>query len=128
MQSTLPDSPEPSEIIRTGSDGRLRFSREHRKNLLAAHARSGLSAMAFASQHGVKYPTFIAWLRKSKEEQPSVSREGPAFAEVFLDRAEASASAAGLRVILPCGALLEIGSRAALPLAIELLSAMRRPC
>ena len=128
MQSTLPDSPNHSEVIRTGIDGRLRFSPDQRKSLLDAHARSGLSALAFASQHGVKYQTFIGWLKKLKERQGAAPREGPAFAEVLLDRAEACSSASGLRVVLPCGALLEIGSRAALPLAIELLSALRRPC
>jgi hypothetical protein len=53
MQSTSSESPPDSTIIRTGSDGRLRYSPEQRRELLAAFDRGGLSAMAFCCQHGV---------------------------------------------------------------------------
>ncbi len=43
-------------IIRTGSDGRLRYTPEQRQDLLEAFDRSGLSAMAFSRQHGVSLP------------------------------------------------------------------------
>ena len=129
MQSiTLPPStPAPSEgsIIRTGRDGRLRFTPEQRQELLAAFDRAGQSAMAFARDHGVHYQTFIAWLRKRRERE-SQADAGPAFAEVVLD--QPSGSSPPLRVALPCGSIIEIASRAALPLAIELLTALRRPC
>jgi transposase-like protein len=64
MQSPLPD---PSEVIRSGSDGRLRFTPEQRDSILVAFDRCGVSAMAFARQHGLKYQTFISWLRKRRE-------------------------------------------------------------
>ena len=35
---------------------------------------------------------------------------------------------AALRIVLPCGTALEVASRAALPLAAELLQTLRRPC
>jgi transposase-like protein len=57
-----PDSP----IIRTGSDGRLRYSPEQRQTLLGAFDRGGQSALAFSRSHGVSYKTFIAWLRKRR--------------------------------------------------------------
>ena len=56
-----------STIIRAGSDGRLRYSPAQKQSLLEAFDRSGTSAMAFARQHGVQYQTFIAWLRKRRE-------------------------------------------------------------
>lgn len=56
-----------STIIRTGSDSRLRYSPDQKQSLLAAFDRSGISAMAFARQHGVQYQTFIVWLRKRRE-------------------------------------------------------------
>ena len=114
-----------STIIRAGSDGRLRYSPAQKQSLLEAFDRSGTSAMAFARQHGVQYQTFIAWLRKRREEVPALDRTGPAFAEVLVSH---SASVEALRIVLPCGAALEIASRAALPLALELLAALRRPC
>ncbi|MFO7639813.1 MAG: hypothetical protein R6X17_00640, partial [Candidatus Competibacteraceae bacterium] len=68
---------------------------------------------------------FIAWLRKRREHGIPAAG-GPAFAEVRLE--PASCAAAPLRITLPCGSVVEIGSRAAIPLAVELLTAMRRPC
>ena len=128
MQSTS-SHPEAdhSTIIRAGSDGRLRYSPDQKQSLLAAFDRSGISAMAFARQHGVQYQTFIVWLRKRREEVPALDRSGPAFAEVLVSRSAATSSEA-LRIVLPCGATIEITSSASLPLALELLAALRRPC
>lgn len=127
MQST-PSEPSPaSTIIRTGSDGRLRYSRDQRRDLLEAFDRSGLSAMSFSRQHGVSYQTFIAWLRKRRESGDCLPPDAPAFAEVMLQQPSHDSSA-GLRVVLPCGTTIELSSRAALPLAAELLSTLRRPC
>jgi transposase-like protein len=128
MQSTSSESPTDSTIIRTGSDGRLRYSPEQRRELLAAFDRGGLSAMAFCRQHGVAYQTFIAWLRKERERGASLlPDDAPAFAEVMMQQASQCPSAA-LRMVLPCGTVMEIQSRAALPLAAELLQSLRRPC
>ena len=133
MQSTSSSTSEPSlsdsSIIRTGSDGRLRLSPAQRQELLNAFDRSGMSAMAFARHHGICYQTFIAWQRKRREQSvvPS-THAGPAFAEVLVTDRQPACPGAALRVILPCGSTIEIGSRAALPLVIELLSTLRRPC
>ena len=130
MQSTPSDpAPSDSSIIRSGSDGRLRFTPAQRQELLDAFDRSGLSAMAFAHGHGVCYQTFIAWQRKrrSKATLP-VTHSGPAFAEVLVADRQPACPSGALRVILPCGSIIEIASRAALPLAVELLSTLSRPC
>ena len=132
MQST-PSQPASSassaSIIRAGSDGRLRFTPAQRQELLDAFDRSGQSAMAFARGHGVCYQTFIAWQRKRRE-RPTLptTHSGPAFAEVLVADRQPACPGAALRVILPCGSTLEIPSRAALPLAVELLTFLRRPC
>jgi len=130
MQSTSSDpTPSDSSIIRAGSDGRLRFTPAQRQELLDAFDRSGLSAMAFARGHGVCYQTFIAWQRKRREQQAlPVTHSGPAFAEVLVADRQLACPSAALRVILPCGSIIEIASRVALPLAVELLSTLRRPC
>ena len=84
----------------------------------------------FARNHGVKYQTFVSWLRKRREAAADSGRPCPAFAEVVVkdaDQAPAPAPA-GLRVTLPCGTVMDVASRAAMPLALELLQALRRPC
>lgn len=128
MQST-PSEPATadSSIIRTGSDGRLRYSPAQRLELLEAFDRSGLSAMSFSRQHGVQYQTFIAWLRKRQLKPCAAESEDPAFAEVLLDGPTPPSSGI-LRISLPCGVVMEVATRAALPLAAELLATLRRPC
>ena len=117
-------------MIRAGSDGRLRFDPVQREALLDAFDRSGTSAMAFARDHGVKYPTFIARLnkRKARREDQDTSPDRPAFAEVVLGGTLFQSPAVPLRVVLPCGAAIEMSHRTALPLAVELLASLRRPC
>jgi hypothetical protein len=127
MQSTPSEPSLDTTIIRTGSDGRLRYSPGQRQELLEAFDRSGLSAMAFSKQHGVFYQTFIAWLRKRRQSSEALSPGIPAFAEVMLQEVPPAPTAA-LRVVLPCGTALELASRTALPLAAELIQSLRRPC
>lgn len=83
--------------------------------------------MAFSSQHGIAYQTFIAWLRKRRRSGDTLPPETPAFAEVMLPPSPSSAAPA-LRVVLPCGTALEISSRAVLPLVAELIHTLRQPC
>ena len=81
----MPTDSEPadSSIIRTGSDGRLRYSPDQRQALLDAFDRSGMSAMSFTRQHGVHYQTSIAWIRKRRQNSSQSEIEGPGFAEVI---------------------------------------------
>ncbi len=68
MQSTSPDHQSPeSQLIRTGSDGRLRYTQGQRQALLEAFDRSGMSALSFTRLHGIQYQTFIIWVRKRRE-------------------------------------------------------------
>ena len=127
MQSTSSEPSTDTTIIRTGSDGRLRYTPAQRGELLETLDRSGLSAMAFSRQHGISYQTFIAWLRKRRQSSDALPPGVPAFAEVLLQEAQPAPSAA-LRIVLPCGSALEVASRSALPLAAELLQTLRRPC
>jgi transposase-like protein len=83
MQSTSSEPSPDTTIIRTGSDGRLRYTPAQRGELLEAFDRSGLSAMAFSRQHGVSYQTFIAWLRKRRQSGEALPPGVPAFAEVM---------------------------------------------
>jgi hypothetical protein len=75
--------------------------------------------MSFSRQHGVSCQTFIAWVRKRRECGDSLPPNTPAFAEVMMQQ-PSHAPSAGLRILLPCGTVIEIPSRSALPLAAEL--------
>jgi transposase-like protein len=128
MQSTSSESSPDPTIIRIGSDGRLRYSAEQRREMLSAFERSGQSAMAFCRQHGVAYQTFIAWLRKERVRNAPPAPDGSqAFAEVMLPQGSPSSPVA-VRVVLTCGTVSEVASRSALPLAAELISHLRRSC
>jgi transposase-like protein len=132
-----PTTPEPggapptSSIIRTGVDGRLRLSAAARAELLEAYDRSGMTAMAFARLHGVKYPTFSAWLAKRRRAGQPLANDPASAAPPLAGFAEVvgiDESAAPLRVQLAGGMMLEIHSRAALPMAAELLAMLRTRC
>jgi hypothetical protein len=127
MQSTSSEPSPASSIIRTGNDGRLRYSREQGQDLLEAFDRSGLSAMSFSRQHCVSYQTFIAWVRKRRECGDALSPNATAFAEMMLQQPSHNPST-GLRILLPRGTVIEIPNRSALPLAAELITTLRRPC
>jgi hypothetical protein len=115
-------------IIRTGTDGRLCFDKLQREKILDAFESSGQSALAFAREHGVKYQTFISWIRKRRERAVQAAPSGPAFAELVMNDVESVSAFTGLRLTLPCGTVVDVASRASLPLALELLQTLRRPC
>jgi hypothetical protein len=90
-----------------------------RAELLAAFDRSGLSAAAFAREHGVRYTTFCNW-RHRLAKTPS----SPAFVQVELSEP-----------IVPAESLLELGADARLritaagqmDLAVQLLRRLHAP-
>lgn len=100
------------------SNGLVRHRRprtplRRRNQLLAAFERSGLSAAAFARQHGIGYTTFCGWRhRRAKTEQ------SPAFVEVQL--AEPTA-AIELRIDLGPHVHLHLSSASQIELAARLL-------
>lgn len=113
---------------------------ERREALLDEFERSGLSGMKFAALVGVKYPTFAYWLsRRRKAQVPGSSDSaGVAGRQAELSRAEKpvrlfeaitevskTGFGGGLRIELPGGANLVVGSPGQLPLAVELLQMLK---
>ena len=96
--------------------------------MLDAFEASGQSALAFSKGHGVKYQTFISWLRKRREGAVGAGQSGPAFAEVVVKDTNQTSAFTGLRLTLPCGTVMDVASREVLPLVLELLQTLRRPC
>lgn len=86
-----------------------------RVQILAAFDRSGLSAAAFARQHGINYTTFCGWQqRRAKAASP------PAFMQVELP---APATPVELMIELGAHARLPISCAAQIELAARLLQA-----
>jgi transposase-like protein len=99
-----------------------RTTAAERARLLAAFERSGLSAAAFARQHGLHYTTFCGWRHQRAKLKPA-----PAFLQVELT---APPTAGGLIVELGGRARLRIESASQIALAAQLLQHLHaaRPC
>ena len=92
-------------------DGRT--SAAQRAEWLAAYDRTGLSAAAFARQHGLQYTTFCGWRQRRARTQSS-----PEFVQVELI---ATPAATELLIELGSQARMRIHSTQQIPLALELL-------
>jgi transposase-like protein len=93
----------------------LRRDAVRRAQLLAAFARSGLSATAFARQHGIHYTTFCSW-----RYQGARTKGLPGFVQVELPE---PTPAVELMVELGGTTRLLLTSEAQIPLAARLLQA-----
>lgn len=117
-------SEEPlGQIIKSDRAGRVHYTKDYKRDVLAAFANSGMSAAAFAEQCGVKYPTFSSWVAKERKKGPQgdqvISATMP-FMIAELGRGE-EASDAALELELPSGVVARIKSQEQLPLLKSLL-------
>ena len=84
-----------------------------RTRWLAAFDRSGLSAAAFARQHGLNYTTFCGWRQRRSQSRPL-----PGFVQVQLP---SPAAAVELLIELGATARLRVNSASQIELAARLL-------
>jgi transposase-like protein len=101
---------------------RQRTDPAQREQLLAAFARSGLSAAEFARQQGLNYTTLCGWRqRRGQTQRP------PAFVQV-----ELAVPVAPVELVIEVGALarLRLQSEDQITLAAQLLQHLNavRPC
>lgn len=92
-----------STILKTDARGRIRTPVQDREGLLALYDQSSMSGAAFARSYGVRYSTFMAWLRKRRLGSP-VDPATPLFQEVTLS----SPKVEGLIIELPLGARVRL--------------------
>jgi transposase-like protein len=92
---------------------RRRTDARRRTQLLAAFDRSGLSAAAFARQHGLHYTTFCGWRHRQAKARPS-----PGFVQV-----ELPTPAAPVQLLIELGrsGRLRLSSASQIELAAQLL-------
>ena len=107
-------------IVKSDRSGRARYTDEFKREVVSAFESSSLSGPAFASQCGIKYPTFAAWIatrRRAGRQPPAAAR--PAF---LLAEVAACTDASALEVRLPGGAV----ARASCAEQVRLLAALLR--
>lgn len=123
---------EPIISQKDSSGGRVFTPLPRRLELVDQFESSGLSAMKFAELAGVKYQTFTAWVKKSRQSRSEGAGEAASNGNVGAVRfVEISASAAGsawaansLCVELPNGARIRVSQAAQVPLAAQLIKAL----
>lgn len=126
---------EAAEVfLKTDRLGRVTVPAEQRELILDRFESSGLSGQAFAGQIGVKYPTFANWVQKRRRARGAYVNEGrePVKApltliEAIVEETEAlvEESAPSLELITATGMKLCLKGQADVPVAVELLKALR---
>ena len=116
---------ECSELVRTGRDGRQRYSEDYKRQVLDAFDASGMSGKAFAAHCGVKYPTFASWLAKRRRAtQPAEVSEAGSDSPAFLF-AEIGEGCDALELTLPGGITARATTAGQARLLAALICALR---
>jgi hypothetical protein len=114
-------------VLQVDERGHVRVSRERRESLLEEFERSGMSGAKFSRLAGIKYPTFMYWLKQRREGRSGegdVRLSEPSavnFVEALIDGSGRGPSAEGLTIDLAGGGRLRVESPIQLRLAAELL-------
>ena len=112
-----------SNIIKSDRADRSRYSASYKAEVVAAYERSGMSGQAFAEQCGVKYPTFAAWVAKSRRRDGDAP-SGKADQRFVLAEFSGPSSDTGLRVEFPGGAVAHVVSADQVALLATLLKTL----
>lgn len=115
----------PKLPVTVDTKGRVRVSKEQRRDILAVLTRSGESLPRFAQRTGLKYSTLARWVQLSRR-TPRPRRQPP----VRLLEAVVASEPLGLalQVHLPGGARVEIREASQVPLAAALVRALEKSC
>ena len=119
-------------ILKTNALGRIRMPADQREAILDAFEQSGMSALAFARQIGVKYPTFASWLQKrrgkhrkySERKLPSSTSTQITFVEAQIEHPPVKSYEGTLEVEACGGVKLLVRSQNDVSLAAELIRSL----
>jgi hypothetical protein len=110
-------------LLQIDERGHVRVSRERREGLLDEFERSGISGAKFVRLAGIKYPTFMYWLKQRREKRSGESDGGQgasravSFVEALVEGSRGRPSTEGLIIELAGGARLRVESPIQLRLA-----------
>jgi transposase-like protein len=115
----------PKLPVTVDTKGRVRVSKEQRREILAALTRSGESVPRFAQRTGLKYSTLARWVQVSRRTQRP--KQPPQLR--LLEAVVASAPhGPGLQIQLPGGARVELQTNAQIPLVVALVRGLEKSC
>lgn len=111
--------PSTGIIIKSDRSGRVRYTDEFKREVLAAYESSSLSGPDFARQCGVKYPTLAAWVSaRRRGRQTAAAMTGPTF---LVAEMASSSGPSALEIRLPGGAVARVSDAAQVRLLAALL-------
>lgn len=87
-----------TKLLKTDARGRVFTPADDREALLALYDQGTMSGAAFARAYGLRYSTFMGWIRKRRLRTP-VDAPSPLFREVVV----APPPPTGLMIELPMG-------------------------
>lgn len=122
-EAVLPKLPATLDI-----QGRLRVSREQRRGILAALARSGESVPGFARRAGLKYSTLARWVQHDRRAKSHKGQPQLRWLEAVVETAQGNGSGSSLLLQLPGGVRVEVADEKQATLAAKLVQALAQPC
>lgn len=123
MELSTDQTDEMAELVATGRDGRVRYTKEQRERVLDLFEQSGMSGKAFADKYGIKYPTFALWRRQRRE----ASDEEPG-GFVLAEIAGEDSTAGHLTLVLPGGTEVRASGDGAVDLLVKLIRKLSPSC
>ena len=102
----------PTELLNENKrDGRGRrlTPKAERERLIEAYEQSGLTQRAFCEREGLRYCTFVAWLKKKRDTEGSPERVGSLSNGFCEGLVIPGAGRESLEVILPSGTIIRGG-------------------
>lgn len=112
--------------VKSGRARRSRYTEQYRAEVVAGFEAGGLSASAFARQHGIKYATFCSWVAKARGRARSRRATSPPAGPFIIAEIgdESGAGVETLEVRLPGGATAAAGTSRQVALLAELLKSL----
>lgn len=114
----------PKLPVTVDTKGRVRVSKEQRRDILAALTRSGESVPRFAQRTGLKYSTLARWVQVSRRPQ----RKRPPQLRLWEAVVAPAPTSLPLVVQLPGGARVELRDASQIPLVVALGCAWEKSC
>lgn len=118
----------PQMPVTLDTKGRVRTSKEQRRVILNEFERSGISAVRFAKQTGLKYSTLAGWLQRYRRTKPRRRGRPLRLLEAVVDSLPGPVNGTALVLQLPGGVRLELSEANQVPVAAALLRALEKSC
>ena len=116
--------------VTVDTKGRIRASKEQRRDILAEFERSGVSAAQFAKRTGLKYSTLAGWLQRYRRTKPPTRARQVRLLEAVVEPKPGTGGQipAVMVLQLPGGVRLEVADERQAVLAGVLVRTLAKSC